>query len=230
MPRKWSSCSKTTRRLPSRPIRTSGASAGSAASPNFLLTRSVDQAGRKNETTLGIAGLHFEIGTFTGAAPDQFDLPSGASTDLWKQIELKLEDAGYSVGSPKKGCGLSPPTPCLFSGAPVCLSFARKLELHGSSKRLLQSLYSSFLSNQTESQIARRLADSAAAHSRVTNEVRHIGAVFAFRDENEVGALRRFERDVLGAYKMVGAGTSVRSRGVSQHIQQFRAMSISGSM
>ena len=74
------------------------------------------------------------------------------------------------------------------------------------------------------------LADSAAAHSRVTNEVRHIGAVFAFRDENEVGALRRFERDVLGAYKMVGAGTSVRSRGVSQHIQQFRAMSISGSM
>jgi hypothetical protein len=32
------------------------------------------------ETTLGIAGLHFEIGTFPGAAPDQFDLASGAAT------------------------------------------------------------------------------------------------------------------------------------------------------
>src|ERR1700732_933772 len=30
------------------------------------------------ETTRGIASLHFEIGAFTGAAPDQFELPSGA--------------------------------------------------------------------------------------------------------------------------------------------------------
>jgi hypothetical protein len=73
------SAARTTRRLPSRPITTSGASAGGAASPNFLLTRSVDQVGRKSETTLGITGLHFEIGTFTGTTPDQFDLPSGAS-------------------------------------------------------------------------------------------------------------------------------------------------------
>jgi hypothetical protein len=37
---------------------------------NILLSRSVDQAGRKSETTLRIAGLHFEIGAFPGAAPD----------------------------------------------------------------------------------------------------------------------------------------------------------------
>jgi hypothetical protein len=57
----------------------SGASAGGAAPPNILFSRSVDRAGRKRETTLGIAGLHFEIGAFPGAAPDQFELPSGAS-------------------------------------------------------------------------------------------------------------------------------------------------------
>src|SRR3984893_3194796 len=63
----------------SQAVRTSGASAGGAAPPDFLLTRSVDQVGRKSETTLGIAGLHFEIGAFPGTIPDQFDLPSGAS-------------------------------------------------------------------------------------------------------------------------------------------------------
>jgi hypothetical protein len=56
-----------------------GASAGGAAPPNILVSRPVDQAGRKSETTLRIAGLHFEIGTFPGATPDQFELPSGAS-------------------------------------------------------------------------------------------------------------------------------------------------------
>src|SRR6202048_1467638 len=76
----------TTRRPPSRPVRTSGASAGGAAAPNFLLTRSVDQVGRKSETTLGIAGLHFEIGAFPGPAPDQFELPSGASNAGNRQL------------------------------------------------------------------------------------------------------------------------------------------------
>jgi hypothetical protein len=61
-------------------VRTSGASAGGAAPPNFLLSRSVDQAGRKSETTLPIAGLHFEIGAFPGAASDQIELPAGAPT------------------------------------------------------------------------------------------------------------------------------------------------------
>jgi Bacterial regulatory helix-turn-helix protein, lysR family len=69
--------SATTR---SQAVRTSGASAGGAAPPNVLLSRSVDQAGRKSETTLRIAGLHFEIGAFPGAAPDQFELPPGART------------------------------------------------------------------------------------------------------------------------------------------------------
>src|ERR1700730_3669481 len=87
-PARWAAASaaRTTRRLPSRPIRTSGASAGGAAAPNFLLTRSVDQLGRKSETTLGITGLHFEIGAFTGAAPDQFELPSGASNAGNRQL------------------------------------------------------------------------------------------------------------------------------------------------
>ena len=70
---------RTTRRRPSRPVRTSGASAGGAAAPNVLRSRSVDQLGRKSETTLGIAGLHFEIGAFPGAAADQFELPAGAA-------------------------------------------------------------------------------------------------------------------------------------------------------
>src|SRR3984893_6317615 len=73
----------------SQAVRTIGASAGGAAPPNILLSRSMDQVGRKSETTLGIAGLHFEIGTFPGAAPDQFDLPSGAS----------------NAGNRQRGCG-----------------------------------------------------------------------------------------------------------------------------
>jgi hypothetical protein len=48
------------------------------ALPNFLLTRSVDQVGRKSETTLCIASLHFKLSTLSGAATDQFEPPSGA--------------------------------------------------------------------------------------------------------------------------------------------------------
>jgi len=42
----------------------------------------VDQVGRKSETTLRIASLHFEFGAFAAAAPDQFKPPSGASNAL----------------------------------------------------------------------------------------------------------------------------------------------------
>jgi hypothetical protein len=56
----------------------SGVSAGGAALPNVLLTRSVDQAGRKSETTLRIASLHFEISAVSGTTTDQLKLPSGA--------------------------------------------------------------------------------------------------------------------------------------------------------
>jgi hypothetical protein len=55
----------------------SDASAGGASAHNVLPARSVDQVGKKSETTLAITGLHFEIGTFSGAAPDQFELPAG---------------------------------------------------------------------------------------------------------------------------------------------------------
>jgi hypothetical protein len=58
------------------PIKTSDASADNTALPNFLLTRSVDQVGRKSEATLCIASLHFKISTLSGAATDQFELPS----------------------------------------------------------------------------------------------------------------------------------------------------------
>src|ERR1700730_10533691 len=73
----------------SQTVRTGGASAEGAAPPNVLLSWSVDQAGRKSETTLGIACLHFEIGSFSGAAPDQFELPSGAA----------------NAGNRQRGCG-----------------------------------------------------------------------------------------------------------------------------
>src|SRR5215470_12471495 len=72
------SAASTTRRLPSRPTRTSGVSAGGAAPPDCLLTRSVDQVGRKSETTLRIASLHFETGAFAAAAADEFEPPAGA--------------------------------------------------------------------------------------------------------------------------------------------------------
>ena len=58
----------TTRLFPSRPIRTSGASAGGAASPAFRRSRSVDQLGRKSETTRVIARLQFEISTLARAS------------------------------------------------------------------------------------------------------------------------------------------------------------------
>jgi hypothetical protein len=53
---------------------------GGAVPPSILLSRPMDQVGSKSDTTLGIAGLHFEIGAFPGAAPDQFELPRGRPT------------------------------------------------------------------------------------------------------------------------------------------------------
>src|SRR5690606_29752753 len=64
-------------RRPVRPTRTSGASGGGDASPDFLLRRSVDHLGRKSDTTLGIASLHFKICTFSCPASDQLDQPAG---------------------------------------------------------------------------------------------------------------------------------------------------------
>jgi hypothetical protein len=61
------------------------ASAGEAALPNFLRTRSVDQVGRKSETTLRIASLHFEISTFSGTTTDQLKPPSGAADARHRQ-------------------------------------------------------------------------------------------------------------------------------------------------
>jgi hypothetical protein len=43
---------------------TRGLSGGGEASPNFLLSRSVGQSGRKSETTLCITSLHFDIERF----------------------------------------------------------------------------------------------------------------------------------------------------------------------
>ncbi len=49
-------------------------SAGDAALHNFLRTRPADQVGRKSETTLRIASLHFENSTLSGTATDQLKL------------------------------------------------------------------------------------------------------------------------------------------------------------
>jgi hypothetical protein len=71
--------------------------------PMPLLSRSVDQVGRKSETTLGIASLHFEIGAFTGAAPDQFKLPPGASNAGHRQRGYG-ERADAPAGTDAVGC------------------------------------------------------------------------------------------------------------------------------
>jgi hypothetical protein len=55
---------------------------------------------------------------------------------------------------------------------------------HQSSQHRSDCCNPGVLANQTESQVARRLADSATTPSRVSNEVRHVGAVFAFDDSN----------------------------------------------
>src|SRR6185312_17305961 len=71
------SAASTTRRFPTRPTMTIGASGGGAKFASFRLNRSVDQVGRKSDTTLGIACLHSEICAFSGAATDEFDEPAG---------------------------------------------------------------------------------------------------------------------------------------------------------
>src|SRR5712671_1297961 len=70
---------------PKRPSGPSGASAGGAALSKFPRTGSVDQVGRKSETPLRIASLHFELSTFPGTAPDQLKLPSGAPDPRYRQ-------------------------------------------------------------------------------------------------------------------------------------------------
>jgi hypothetical protein len=44
-----------------------------------------DQVGRKSETTLRIASLHFEISTFSSTATDQLKLPPGATDARHRQ-------------------------------------------------------------------------------------------------------------------------------------------------
>src|SRR6266446_7177666 len=60
-------------------------SASCAVPLNFLRTRSMDRVGRKSETTLRIAGLHFEISPFRGLATEQLKLPSGAPNAWHRQ-------------------------------------------------------------------------------------------------------------------------------------------------
>src|SRR5690606_30719655 len=63
-------------RPPLRPARTSGPSGRGDPPPEFLLRRSVGHLGRKSDTTLFIAGLHFERCTFPAPAPEEFDQPA----------------------------------------------------------------------------------------------------------------------------------------------------------
>jgi hypothetical protein len=45
----------------------------------------MDQVGRKSETPLRIASLHFELSTLPGPATDEFKLPSGAPDARYRQ-------------------------------------------------------------------------------------------------------------------------------------------------
>ena len=129
---------KTTRRRPSGPARTSGASTGGAAAPNVLRSRSVGQLGRKSETTRAIAGLHFEIGAFPGAATDQFELPPGASDARHRQGGCG-EDADAPAGD---GCRrlseigrLCRPPPAADGDADGAGAFGGKLKAAGGRHR-----------------------------------------------------------------------------------------------
>src|SRR3984893_2016437 len=108
------------------------ATAGGAAPPNILFP--VDRAGRKRETTLGIAGLHFEIGAFPGMAPDQFELPAGAATPRHRQ------GVGGEGGDPPAGNGcrwlaeigrLCRPPPAADGEADGARAFGGKLKAGG---------------------------------------------------------------------------------------------------
>ena len=58
---------------------TIGVSDDGADWPSARRRRSVGQAGKKSETTLGIAGFHFKIGAFSSSHSDQLKLPASTA-------------------------------------------------------------------------------------------------------------------------------------------------------
>ena len=101
-------------------------------------SRSVGQLGRKSETTRAIAGLHFEIGAFPGAATDQFELPPGASDARHRQGRCG-EDADAPAGD---GCRrlseigrLCRPPPAADGDADGAGAFGGKLKAAGGRHR-----------------------------------------------------------------------------------------------
>ena len=89
---------------------------------------------RKSKAPFRVAGLHFEIGAFPGAAPDQFELPSGASNAGHRQGSCR-KDGDAPAGD---GCRRLPeigrlcrPPPAADGDADGAGAFGRKLKAPG---------------------------------------------------------------------------------------------------
>jgi hypothetical protein len=87
------------------PIKTSGVSTRGAASPDFLLTRSVDQVGRKSEMTRVIAptqNLHFR--PHDGGSVQQASGAFDAGTGRQHRNPPKVEVDGLGLAPPAAQC------------------------------------------------------------------------------------------------------------------------------
>jgi hypothetical protein len=96
---------------------------------------------RKSETTLGIAGLHFEIGAFPGAASDQFELPAGAANAGHRQGRCGARADAPACDGPRRlseigGLGLA--APAADGDADGARAFGSKLKAAGGRPGLLR--------------------------------------------------------------------------------------------
>lgn len=113
---------------------TIGVSDDGADWPSARRRRSVGQAGKKSETTLGIAGFHFKIGAFSSPDPDQLKLP--ASTADAGDRQGAGGERGYPPASDRGG-GLSKigrfslPSPAADGDADGAGRFGSKLQAAG---------------------------------------------------------------------------------------------------
>ena len=171
----------TTRLFPSRPIRTSGASAGGAASPAFRRSRSVDQSGRKSETTRVIASLQLEISTIPAAlGVDQFNKPAVAADARNRQASDGIHR--HAPACPR--CGL--PSEIVCVGVP---SPAAQRDAEGS-RPLGRELKAARGGHRQSGDLADNSAEAAMAKTFLHAGEHHL-VVAAFEIDDAIGGEAR---------------------------------------